>query len=94
MTWRDLSDKEAVFKAVREFDEVGRDAFLKKYRFGRSSRFILHHEGREYDAKAVIGAAHGYQFPDQGPLASSDFPSEGRVVRGKLEELGFTVASR
>ena len=94
MSWTELTSSEAVRKALDEFDDLGRDAFLKKYGFGRSARFVLRHEGREYDAKAVIGAAHGHQFPDKGPLKSADFPSSERAVKGTLETLGFSVSTR
>jgi putative restriction endonuclease len=94
MTWTELNSADAVRKALKEFDDLGRDAFLKKYRFGRSARFVVSHAGREYDAKAVIGAAHGHQFPHKGPLKSADFPSSERVVKGTLEKLGFTVSVR
>lgn len=94
MTWTDLTSADAVTKALKEFDDLGRDVFLKKYGFGRSARFVLNHEGREYDAKAVIGAAHGHQFPDKGALKSADFPSSERAVKGTLERLGFSVSTR
>lgn len=94
MTWTDLNSAEAVRKALKEFDDLGRDAFLKRYGYGRSARFVLSHEGREYDAKAVIGAAHGHQFPDKGPLKSSEFPSSERAVKGTLERLGYSVITR
>lgn len=94
MTWTELNNAEAVKKALKEFDDLGRDAFLKKYGFGRSARFVVSHQGREYDAKAVIGAAHGHQFPEKGPLKSADFPSSERAVKGTLERLGFSVTSK
>lgn len=91
MAWADLNDRNAVLEAVAEFELLGREEFLAKYGFGHANRYILLHEGREYDAKAIIGAAHGYQFPDQGPLTSDDFSSSVRTVRNKLHGLGFEV---
>lgn len=49
--------REAVNAAIAEFDEVGRDAFLGRYGFGRSTRFRIGHEGRWYDSKAFAGVA-------------------------------------
>ncbi|MDA3039958.1 MAG: hypothetical protein O3C27_10615 [Actinomycetota bacterium] len=46
----------AVLGAVAEFDVFGRDAFLKKYGFGRSSSYFLVVEDRRYDSKAICGA--------------------------------------
>jgi hypothetical protein len=86
-----LSDPSAVQRAAQEYDELGRNAFLDKYGFGKAHRYVLQIEGRPYDAKAVIGAAHGYQFPDLGPLSSADFASSQRTVKQKLELMGFEV---
>jgi MoxR-like ATPase len=88
---RDLTDREAVLRAMSEFDSVGRTAFLKKYGFGKAYRYLLVVDGEEYDAKAVIGAAHGYQHPDLGPLKSSDFSSSEEAVKKKLEDMDFEI---
>jgi 5-methylcytosine-specific restriction protein A len=94
MTWRELDNRDSVLNALQEFDRVGRDEFLRKYGFGKSARFMLEHNGRQYDAKAVIAAAHGYQFPAKGPLRTADFPSSAPAVKGTLERLGFTVTTK
>ena len=90
-TEHELSDPKAVFEALAEFDRLGREVFLRKYGFGHASRFRIVHKGRQYDAKAVIGAARGFEFPERGPLSSDDFPSNARAVKGTLEQLGFDV---
>lgn len=91
MAWADLSDRSAVLEALAEFELLGREPFLAKYGFGHANRYALLHEGKEYDAKAIIGAAHGYQFPNQGPLTSDDFSSSVRTVKNKLLGMGFEV---
>jgi len=48
-------------------------------------------DGRLYDSKAIVGAAHGYEFPLAGPLRTGDFSGGEATVTRKLEELGFTV---
>ena len=48
------------------------------------------HEGRRYESKPILAAAHGYEHPDVGPLRSSEF-SGGRPTVTKLEQLGFEV---
>lgn len=88
-----LNDRAAVISAVQEFDEVGRTNFLRKYGFAPARSYFLVLYGRFYDSKAIVAAAHGYQFPQQGPLASIDFSGGERTVRAKLEALGFSVAS-
>ena len=87
----ELTEPQAVLEALAEFDRLGRHAFLQKYGFGRAGRFRIVHNERQYDAKAVIGAARGFQFPDRGALRSADFPSNARSVKGLLEKLGFEV---
>lgn len=81
--------KKDVKEAIAEFDEIGRDAFLQKYGFGKSRGYFLKFNGKKYDSKAIIGAAHGFAFPKDGPLTPYDFGGgEGRVIP-ILEKLGF-----
>ncbi len=49
-----------------EFDELGRDAFLRKYGFGRATQYALRIDGRDYDPKAIAGVAHGVDHPEKG----------------------------
>jgi 5-methylcytosine-specific restriction enzyme A len=80
----------AVSQAIEEFDRIGRDAFLKKYRFGKARDYLLQQGGRSYDSKAIAGAAHGY-LPGRTALSASDFSDGDATVRRTLEALGFTV---
>ena len=73
MALGDLTDRNAVLAALAEFKRLGRDDFLQKYGFGKSMRYFVLFRGQCYDSKAIAGAAHGYQFPDIGPLRSGDF---------------------
>lgn len=91
MSIYELSDREAVLEAMAEFDSMARDPFLAKYGFGRSTRYIVLHDGKEYDVKAIAGAAHGIQFPEQGPLKSADFTSGTGTTVPKMVSLGFEV---
>jgi MoxR-like ATPase len=87
---RDLTDPNAVVKAIAEFDEIGRDAFLDKYGFSPAREFVLVRDGRAYDSKAIVGAAHGFQWPDVGPLDHAEF-NGGEQTTYKLRRLGFAV---
>jgi len=49
-----------VLSAINEFNQVGRDIFLKRYGFGRSREYFLIHDGHYYDSKAIAGASLGY----------------------------------
>ncbi len=50
---KDLTSREAVLAALVEFDALGRDAFLKRYGFGRSHLYYVHHNGGYFDAKSA-----------------------------------------
>jgi hypothetical protein len=90
MTLGDLTSRTAVLDAIREFDEIGQEAFLQKYGFGPSRDYVVIHDGKRYDSKALLGAAHAYQRPDLGPLPHSDF-NGGKPTTDKLESLGFAI---
>ncbi len=94
MALSDLTDREAVLAAVREFDTVGRDAFLARYGFGRAKHWMLVIDGRQYDSKAIVAAAHGFQHANLGPLRASEFTGGQRTTVRKLRELGFEVIDR
>ena len=59
MVLAELTDPTAVNKAMDEFDQIGRDAFLRKYGFGRSRNYFVERNGILYDSKAIVGVAHG-----------------------------------
>ncbi len=88
-----LSDvtAEGVERAIAEFDRLGREAFLSKYRFRQAREYVLIRRGRSYDSKAVVGAAHGYDRPDLGPLGLHDFSGGKATVVPLLESLGFDI---
>jgi AAA domain (dynein-related subfamily) len=89
---RSIQNPESVRRALREFDEVGREAFLAKYGVGSAKKFELVEDGRAYDAKAVLAAAFAYEFPDESALATTEFDGNDPTVRGNLERLGFHVS--
>jgi 5-methylcytosine-specific restriction protein A len=89
MGLKDITRSE-VGRATDEFDRLGREAFLRRYGFGKALRYLLLRDGRRYDSKAVVGAAHGF-LPGQEPLGPKDFSGgEGHAV-GLLRGLGFTI---
>jgi hypothetical protein len=89
---RSIQNPDSVRLALREFHEVGREAFLAKYGIGSARKFELVEDGRVYDAKAVLAAAFAYEFPDESPLATTEFDGNDATVRGNLERLGFQVS--
>ena len=77
--------------ALREFDSIGRDEFLRRHGFGPARRYFLIRKGRQYDSKAIISVAHGYQFPDLGPLSANGFSGGEQTVASRLRSLGFEI---
>lgn len=82
--------REDVLRAISEFDELGQDAFLAKYKMGNATTYILHHADREYDSKAILAAAHGFH-PGLAPLTSSEFSGGQNDAVKYLRRLGFVV---
>jgi len=80
----------AIIAAIKEHDELKRDAFLAKYGFGQARSYFLVYEGQRYDSKAIVGAAHGH-IAGENPLPANAFSGGEAVVRRLLERNGFTV---
>ena len=80
MTVGDLSDPAAVEEALAGFDRIGRKAFLEKYGYGIALSWVVIKDGREYDSKAIAGAAHGYQFARHAETADPFRDTIGRVA--------------
>jgi 5-methylcytosine-specific restriction enzyme A len=89
MPLSDLSE-ESVLKAIREYDKIGRNKFLAQGQFGPSRGYVLFHEGRSYESKAIAGRAHGF-LPGLKTLTSKDLSGGDQTVRRRLNNLGFTV---
>jgi hypothetical protein len=87
----ELTSRDAVLAAIKEFQSLGRETFLRKYGFAPSRKFLISHEDGEYDSKAIAGVAYGHQFPDRGSLKAGDFSEGEETVRPVLEGLGFHI---
>ncbi|MCH0562951.1 HNH endonuclease [Streptomyces sp. MUM 2J] len=81
--------RDAVLKAVTEYDEMGRLEFLARYHFGEARSYLLLHEGREYDSKAIAGVAHKW---DHGrALLPEEFSGGKDQAAAWLQRAGFEV---
>jgi 5-methylcytosine-specific restriction protein A len=90
MTLGEITDASAVTDALDEFDAIGRAEFLTKYKFKPAHGYFVVRDGKRYDSKAIVGAAHGYQTGT--PLLATDFNAGEATVAKLLEKLGFEVA--
>jgi 5-methylcytosine-specific restriction enzyme A len=84
---------ESVLLAIKEYDAVGREAFLTKHGFGKARGYLLRRDGKLYDSKAIAGVAHGY-LAGQHALSSKDFSGGEQTVKKVLTDLGFDVDDR
>ena len=84
--------RQDVRDAIAEFDEIGREAFLDRYGMGEATSYMLWHEGRAYDSKAIMAAAHGHH-PGFAPLAASEFSGGVSHAVRYLRNLGFSVVT-
>ncbi|MGN9791029.1 HNH endonuclease [Streptomyces sp. OZ13] len=80
-----------VLQAVAEFDAIGQNTFLKRYGFGRARDYFLVVDGKRYDSKAVLGAAHGF-LPGLQPLRRDAFSGGKEHTVKLLRALGFEVS--
>jgi hypothetical protein len=83
--------KAAVQAAIREFDQIGRAAFLEKHGFRPAKSYFLIDRGRRYDSKAIAGVAYKYIASSKGPLRAKDFSGGELTVARTLRALGFDV---
>lgn len=81
--------REHVLQAIAEHDALGSEAFLDHYGFGSAREYVLRHDGREYDSKAVLGVA--LRFADGRPAARSEFSGGKDGAAKVLRSLGFEV---
>lgn len=82
--------RQHVLQALAEYDSRGGDEFLAVYGFAPSPEYTLSHEGRTYDATAVLGVAHRFAT---GRLATPDeFRSGMQGAVAILRKRGFEVS--
>jgi hypothetical protein len=91
MRLKELTDRTAVLKAMKEYDELGSSTFLAKHGFRESSRYLVRGvAGKFYDSKAIAAVGHRYQFPDSVPLTSKDLRG-GDEVTAVLQRMLFAI---
>ena len=77
--------REAILKAVAEYDELGHDQFLSKYGVDRARLYVLVHNGSRYDSTAIVGVAH---CSCQEGLTSRPLPPPPDAAAALKEQLG------
>jgi hypothetical protein len=79
-----------ILQAIEECDRRGGEDFLGVYGFAPSVGYVLTHEDRTYDSKAILGVAHRYAT---GRLATSEEFGDGMGAAAELlRKRGFEVS--
>jgi 5-methylcytosine-specific restriction enzyme A len=84
--------RDDVLAAIQEYNELGREGFLAKYRaygFSWARDYFVREEARFYDSKVLLAAAHGYRHGE--PLRASEFSGGDAAAAAVLRRLGFVV---
>jgi len=91
LTWNHLTRTD-VFRAIKEYDRLGPEAFFAEHGFGPTTTYDLVREERRYPPKAILGVA--YEFATGQRLGSGDFEGGKAGAVAVLGKLGFTVQAR
>lgn len=88
-----IRSPEAIQAALDEFEQLGRNAFLERYDFGKSKTYFVRNPktGNLCDSKAIAGVARKYQLPGTPPMRREDFSGGDATVAALLQRLGFEV---
>lgn len=78
-----------ILATLSEYDELGREEFLRRYGYREAARYLIEHDGKRYDSKAVVGVAH--KVSHGRPLLPSEFSGGAHTVVELLERRGYTV---
>ena len=86
-----LTDRDCVLRAIAEFDELGRGAFLAKYGYQRARWLRLRYGGKDYDSKAIAGVAWGLQLFNDGRRRPHAYTGGTRTAGPVLRKLNFEI---
>ena len=89
MNFWDPVQRGDVVRAIEEYDRLGQERFLADHGFGRARAYLLVHNGRSYDSKAILGVA--YKYATGHPLGPHDFNGGMHGAAAVLRNLGFDV---
>lgn len=76
---------------LTEWDQISREVFLKKYDVFPAQKYWLVHNGKTYDAKAVLVPALRKSNPLLANLSANSFSGTNATVAQPLRDLGFSI---
>ncbi|WHX20205.1 hypothetical protein QFW82_25740 [Streptomyces malaysiensis subsp. malaysiensis] len=80
-----------ILQAIAEHDRLGAEAFRETYGYRAAVTYLLEHEGRLYDSKAIVGVAHKYDFGVALKPSTPGFSGGLKHAVAWLQREGFTV---
>jgi hypothetical protein len=86
--------RDAVIRAIQEFDDLGREVFLGTYGYGEADGYwLLYDQGRydRYDSKAIVGVAFKHVAGIERALRANEFSGGRATVLPAIQRLGFDV---
>jgi predicted HNH restriction endonuclease len=87
-------DRETALRAIREYDELGPEKALEKYRAGTPKSYVLIHNGRQYPAKGIACIAIKILRPELMKEWKFQFVGGGRKALNHLKTLGLDRVTR
>jgi hypothetical protein len=91
VAWDHVTRAEVV-RAIKEYDQLGPEAFFSQHGFAPTTTYDLVWEKRRYPPKAILGTA--YELATGERLGSGDFEGGKTGAVAVLGKLGFTVQAR
>jgi 5-methylcytosine-specific restriction protein A len=84
-------ERKHLLAAIKDFDRIGREAFLAKFKCRASKGYMLAHGGQLYDSKAIICCAYG-KISGEAALSSKDFSGGPARLQSVFTRNGFELA--
>ncbi|HWG14765.1 MAG TPA: hypothetical protein VG268_15960 [Streptosporangiaceae bacterium] len=91
VAWDNVT-RDAVMRAITEYDRLGPAVFFSVHGFGPTTTYDLIWDGRRYPPRAILGTA--YEFAAGRRLAPGDFEGGRSGAVKVLANLGFTVQAK
>ena len=89
MAMFDTVTRDHVRQAIDECDELGSETFLRRYGFRHARQYVLWHDGKSYDSKAILGVAQRYATGTAARAAEFHGGKQGAAL--VLRDLGLDV---
>lgn len=80
-----------ILQAMSDWVRDGREAFFSKHKVNGAHKYLVVHDGNEFDAKALVVGALRIARPTLGEFKTSLFNGNAITIAEPLRRLGFQV---